>query len=342
MRSAVASWPCAAQRSPASSRWRRSPWPRQRREAGELPLRRPGPAELALAGDAPRQPQQRPQPDPRPLPRRSALALSHRRGIFSTPVIGGDGTVYVGSADHYFYALRPDGRLRWKLRTGGIIDAAAAIGPRRRRQHGVPDHDRLRRRAPLPPARRPPPAAAQRRVLWRFRTDARRPPASWSTGGRATSRSARRRRSTPATPAAAPTRSRPAAPSAGSTRAPTRSGPPRPSTPRGTTYWGSVDLHAFALDPLRAAALEPPSPATSPPRRRSAATAPSTSAPSTPAPRARPRDRRRALELHHRRAHLRLPGAREGLRGPDHGDLHRLRRRLALRAAPRRQPDLAL
>ena len=50
------------------------------------------------------------------------------RGIFSTPVIGGDGTVYVGSADHDFYALRPDGRLRWKLRTGGIIDAAAAIG----------------------------------------------------------------------------------------------------------------------------------------------------------------------------------------------------------------------
>jgi outer membrane protein assembly factor BamB len=50
------------------------------------------------------------------------------RGIFSTPVIGGGGTVYVGSADHYFYALGPGGRLRWSLRTGGIIDAAAAIG----------------------------------------------------------------------------------------------------------------------------------------------------------------------------------------------------------------------
>ena len=76
------------------------------------------------------------------------------RGIFSTPVIGGDGTVYVGSADHDFYALRPDGRLRWKLRTGGIIDAAAAIGAYDRRRQHLPDHDRLRRRAPLPPALR--------------------------------------------------------------------------------------------------------------------------------------------------------------------------------------------
>ena len=32
------------------------------------------------------------------------------RGIFSTPVIGGDGTVYVGSADTYFYAIAADGQ----------------------------------------------------------------------------------------------------------------------------------------------------------------------------------------------------------------------------------------
>ena len=60
------------------------------------------------------------------------------RGIFSTPVIGGDGTVYVGSADHDFYALRPTRRLRWKLRTGGIIDAAAAIGAYDRRRQTFP------------------------------------------------------------------------------------------------------------------------------------------------------------------------------------------------------------
>jgi hypothetical protein len=49
------------------------------------------------------------------------------RGIFSTPVIGGDGTVYIGSGDTYFYALDSRGRLRWRLKTGGLIDAAAAL-----------------------------------------------------------------------------------------------------------------------------------------------------------------------------------------------------------------------
>ena len=49
------------------------------------------------------------------------------RGIFSTPVIGGDGTVFIGSGDTWFYAIRPNGTLRWKLKTGGIIDAAAAL-----------------------------------------------------------------------------------------------------------------------------------------------------------------------------------------------------------------------
>ncbi len=51
------------------------------------------------------------------------------RGIFSTPVIGADGTIYVGSADTWFYAIHPTGRLQWKFKTGGIIDAAAALSP---------------------------------------------------------------------------------------------------------------------------------------------------------------------------------------------------------------------
>jgi outer membrane protein assembly factor BamB len=50
------------------------------------------------------------------------------RGVFSTPVIGGNGTVYVGSADGYMYALAPDGELRWRFQTGGVIDSAAALG----------------------------------------------------------------------------------------------------------------------------------------------------------------------------------------------------------------------
>lgn len=49
------------------------------------------------------------------------------KGIFSTPVIGRDGTIYVGSADHVFYAVNPDGSLQWQVETGEIIDSAGAI-----------------------------------------------------------------------------------------------------------------------------------------------------------------------------------------------------------------------
>jgi outer membrane protein assembly factor BamB len=49
------------------------------------------------------------------------------KGVFSTPVIDGRGVVYVGSADHFFYALRPDGSLKWKYETGEIIDSAGAL-----------------------------------------------------------------------------------------------------------------------------------------------------------------------------------------------------------------------
>jgi len=54
------------------------------------------------------------------------------RGLFITPVIGGDGAIYFGSADNDFYALGPDGTPRWKLKTGNIIDAAAALDASRR------------------------------------------------------------------------------------------------------------------------------------------------------------------------------------------------------------------
>ena len=50
------------------------------------------------------------------------------KGVFSTPVIGGDGSVYAGSADTFFYAIAPSGKLRWRFKTGQIIDSAATIG----------------------------------------------------------------------------------------------------------------------------------------------------------------------------------------------------------------------
>jgi len=49
------------------------------------------------------------------------------KGVFSTPVVGPRETVYAGSADTRFYALR-DGRPRWRFKTGGIIDSAAVLG----------------------------------------------------------------------------------------------------------------------------------------------------------------------------------------------------------------------
>jgi outer membrane protein assembly factor BamB len=49
------------------------------------------------------------------------------KGVFSTPVVDREGMVFVGSADHYFYALRSDGSLKWRFRTRGVIDSAAAL-----------------------------------------------------------------------------------------------------------------------------------------------------------------------------------------------------------------------
>jgi outer membrane protein assembly factor BamB len=49
-------------------------------------------------------------------------------GIISSPAIGSDGTIYVGSDDHYLYALNPDGTLKWRYQTGVNINSSPAIG----------------------------------------------------------------------------------------------------------------------------------------------------------------------------------------------------------------------
>jgi outer membrane protein assembly factor BamB len=61
------------------------------------------------------------------------------KGIFSSPVVGSDGTIYVGSADRTFYALNRDGSLKWKLLTGEIIDSAALLDDRGRVYFGSGD-----------------------------------------------------------------------------------------------------------------------------------------------------------------------------------------------------------
>ena len=49
------------------------------------------------------------------------------KGVFSSPVIDAEGTAYIGSADHAFYAIRADGSLKWKFLTGEIIDSSALL-----------------------------------------------------------------------------------------------------------------------------------------------------------------------------------------------------------------------
>ena len=48
--------------------------------------------------------------------------------VWANPTIGADGTVYVGSWDYYFYAITSSGNLKWRYRTGNIIVTSAAIG----------------------------------------------------------------------------------------------------------------------------------------------------------------------------------------------------------------------
>jgi outer membrane protein assembly factor BamB len=48
--------------------------------------------------------------------------------VFSSPAIGADGTIYVGSADYNLYAINPDGTMKWSYKTGGTVDSSPAVG----------------------------------------------------------------------------------------------------------------------------------------------------------------------------------------------------------------------
>jgi hypothetical protein len=48
--------------------------------------------------------------------------------VASSPAIGSDGTIYVGSFDHKFYAINPDGTEKWHFRTGFHVYSSPAIG----------------------------------------------------------------------------------------------------------------------------------------------------------------------------------------------------------------------
>ncbi|MBU4354929.1 MAG: PQQ-binding-like beta-propeller repeat protein [Proteobacteria bacterium] len=48
--------------------------------------------------------------------------------VGSSPAIGADGTIYVGSYDGKLYALNPDGTQKWAFATGGWVMSSPAIG----------------------------------------------------------------------------------------------------------------------------------------------------------------------------------------------------------------------
>jgi len=48
--------------------------------------------------------------------------------IHSSPAIYSDGTVYVGSRDEKFYAINPNGTKKWEFHTGGDVESSPAIG----------------------------------------------------------------------------------------------------------------------------------------------------------------------------------------------------------------------
>ncbi len=50
------------------------------------------------------------------------------RDVRSSPAVGLDGTIYVGSDNNELWALRSDGTVRWRFRTGGDVQSSPAIG----------------------------------------------------------------------------------------------------------------------------------------------------------------------------------------------------------------------
>jgi len=48
--------------------------------------------------------------------------------VGSSPAIGADGTIYVGSNNNRLYAITPGGTLKWSFTTGGPVLSSPAIG----------------------------------------------------------------------------------------------------------------------------------------------------------------------------------------------------------------------
>jgi len=81
---------------------------------------------FTMLGGGPRHPFRASVPGPAKAPVEIAVFRAGGR-IAASPVIGPDGTIYVGSVDGTFNAIRRDGRMRWSYVAGTPIFSTAAI-----------------------------------------------------------------------------------------------------------------------------------------------------------------------------------------------------------------------
>jgi outer membrane protein assembly factor BamB len=50
-------------------------------------------------------------------------------GVDSSPSVGGDGTIYFGSYDQFFYAVKPNGTTKWSLASAGVVVSSPGFAP---------------------------------------------------------------------------------------------------------------------------------------------------------------------------------------------------------------------
>ncbi|MFI5300665.1 MAG: PQQ-binding-like beta-propeller repeat protein [Polyangiales bacterium] len=85
-----------------------SPWPKFRRDLPQTGRTALVPTAASVSGEKP-------------------WFVQTGKGIFSSPVVGADGSIYIGSADRTFYSFTHAGAQRWQLLTGEIIDSSALL-----------------------------------------------------------------------------------------------------------------------------------------------------------------------------------------------------------------------
>ena len=107
--------------------------PPPRREDDPQPLRRPTRSAQPVAQVPPQPRADRPRPGRRRVSAAAAPGPSRpARGYSARPSSTATATSTSVSADRTFYALAPDGTVRWQLLTGEIIDSAALLDDRGR------------------------------------------------------------------------------------------------------------------------------------------------------------------------------------------------------------------